>query len=110
MLIAQRKAYEGYRLVLTAQSNREPAATGMELLTHPLVFHPAYQPALETLIDYAKRAGRTVEAESYQRTLQPWTQPHTPLDIRFPSGIELAGLDSPPTVQRGARFTRTIPE
>ena len=97
MLIAQRKAYEGYRLALTSQSNREPVATVMELLTHPLVFHPAYQPALETLIDCARQSRRT---EFYQCTL----------DIRFPSGIELAGLDSPPTVQRGALFTRTIPE
>jgi hypothetical protein len=104
---AKKNAYEYYPQALAAQSNKAPAATVMELLTNTLAFYPAYQPALETLIDYARGSGRTAEAESYQHTLQQLTRPRTPLDIKFPSGIDLAGLDAPSTVQRGATFPLT---
>jgi len=104
---AKKNAYEYYHQALAAQSNHAPSSIVMELLTNTLAFYPAYQPALETVINCARQSGRTAEADSYQHILQELTHPHTPLNIKFPSGIELVGMDAPATARCGSTFPLT---
>ena len=79
-------------------------STTMELLKKTLACYPSYQPALETMIQCHERAGRKADADICRAELQRQTQPRQQLNIRFPYGIELIGINAPKSVKRGETF------